>query len=207
MSRRYVQRARAEASDRTRRQVLEAARAAVLADGRLEFGVGEIAAAAGVARSTVYAGFGSRAGLLAALADETLHRAGLEAVIAEYRRPDAVDALDQVFGPAAGCTRRTIASSPGCSMLREVDPEAVAPLARSLDDRAIGMASLATRLSDQGRLRAGVTTERAADVLWVLTSFWTFDELFSGRGLDADACAAILVEMARSTLLTADPQA
>ena len=90
-------------------------------------------------------------------------------------------------------------------MLREVDPEAVAPLARSLDDRAIGMASLAERLAAAGRLRPGLTAERAADVLWVLTSFWTFDELFSGRGLDADGCARILVEMARSTLLVAKP--
>ena len=86
-------------------------------------------------------------------------------------------------------------------MLRAVDPEAVEPLARSLDDRAMGMASLAERLAAQGRLRPGMTAKQAADVLWVLTSFWTFDELFSGRGLDAEACATILVEMARSSLL------
>jgi AcrR family transcriptional regulator len=201
MTRRYVQRARAEAAAETRRQVLEAARAAVLADGRLEFGVGEIASAAGVARSTVYATFGSRAGLLAALADETLHRAGLEAVIAEYQRPDPVDALDHSL--LASCRmyaadHRVFAR---LLMLREIDPEAVAPLARSLDDRALGMASLAERLSVARRLRPELTQQAVADVLWVLTSFWTFDELFSGRGVDADGCARILIGMARSTLL------
>ena len=207
MTRRYVQRARAEAAERTRRQVLEAARAAVLADGRLEFGVGEIATTAGVARSTIYAAFGSRAGLLAALVDETLHRAGLEAVIAEYRRPDAVEALE--YSLRASCRmyaadHRVFAR---LLMLREIDPEAVAPLARSLDDRAIGMSSLTERLSAQHRLRPGLTEARAADVLWVLTSFWTFDELFSGRGLDADACAGILVEMAGTTVLDGSPEA
>jgi AcrR family transcriptional regulator len=201
MPRPYVQRARDEAAAETRRQVLAAARAAVLADGRLEFGVGEIAAAAGVARSTVYAAFGSRAGLLAALVDETLHRAGLETVIAEYQRPDPVDALDRSL--LASCRmyaadHRVFAR---LLMLRAVDPDAVAPLARSLDDRAIGMASLAERLAAAHRLRLDLPEKQATDVLWVLTSFWTFDELFTGRGLDADGCARILIEMARSTLL------
>ena len=161
--------------------------------------------AAGVARSTVYASFGSRGGLLAALADETLHRAGLETVIAEYQRPDPVDALERSL--LASCRmyaadQRVFAR---LLMLREVDPEAVASLARSLDDRAIGMASLAERLSVAHRLRPDLTRQAAADVLWVLTSFWTFDELFSGRGLDADSCARILTEMARSTLLVESP--
>jgi hypothetical protein len=86
-------------------------------------------------------------------------------------------------------------------VLREIDPDAVAPLARSLDDRAMGMTTLAGRLAAQHALRPGVSPERAADVLWVLTGFWTFDELFSGRNLDADACAGILIGMAQSTLL------
>jgi AcrR family transcriptional regulator len=201
MSRRYVQRARAEAADRTRRDILDAARAAVLAEGRLEFGVGEVATSAGVARSTVYAAFGSRAGLLAALADDTLHRAGLEAVIAEYQRPDAVEALERSLQASCRMYAADHRVFTRLLMLREVDPDAVAPLARSLDDRALGMSSLAERLAAQGALQAGTTVQRATDVLWLLTSFWSFDELFSGRGLDADACAAILVGMARSTLL------
>jgi AcrR family transcriptional regulator len=201
MTRRYVQRTRAESAERTRRQVLAAARSAVLADGRLEFSVGEIAAAADVARSTVYATFGSRAGLLAALADDTLQRAGLDDVVAEYLRPDAVEALDGSLRASCrmyGADHRVFTR---LLMLREVDPEAAEPLARSQGDRAIGMATLAGRLADQGALRAGLSVERAADVLWVLTSFWTFDELYSGRGLDADACAEVLLEMAWSVLL------
>jgi AcrR family transcriptional regulator len=201
MTRRYVQRTRAESAERTRRQVLAAARSAVLADGRSEFSVGEIAAAADVARTTVYATFGSRAGLLAALADDTLQRAGLDDVVAEYLRPDAVEALDGSLRASCrmyGADHRVFTR---LLMLREVDPEAAEPLARSQGDRAIGMATLAGRLADQGALRAGLSVERAADVLWVLTSFWTFDELYSGRGLDADACAEVLLEMACSVLL------
>jgi AcrR family transcriptional regulator len=201
MSRRYVQRARAEAARQTRGQVLEAARAALLAEGRLELSVGEIAASAGVARSTVYAAFGSRAGLLSALADDTLQRAGLDAVIAEYRQPDAVTALERSL--AASCRmyaaeHRVFAR---LLVLARIDPDAAAPIARSQADRAAGMSDLARRLEAQGGLRAGIIPERAADVLWLLTGFWTFDELFVGRGLAAEACTDVLLEIARATVL------
>lgn len=201
MPRRYVQRVRAESADGTRRKVLAAARDAVLADGRLEFSVGEIAATADVARSTVYATFGSRAGLLAALADDSLRQAGLEAVIVEYMRPDAIDALEGSLRASCrmyGAGHRVFAR---LLMLGEIDPEAAEPLARTEADRAMGMASLAGRLAAQGALRDGLDVDRAADVLWVLTGFWTFDGLYSGRSLDADACADVLLGIARSTLL------
>ncbi len=207
MTRPYVQRARAESADRTRRQVLDAARAAVLAEGRLEFSVGDIAADARVARSTIYATFGSRTGLLAALADDALHRAGLEQVIAEYRQPDAVVALERSLRASCRMYAADHRVFTRMLMLREVDPEAAEPLARSQGDRAYGMADLSGRLAAQGRLRPGMTPERAADILWVLTGFWTFDELFSGRGLDADASADVLLEMARSTVLDREPGA
>ena len=201
MSRRYVQRARAESARETRGQVLEAARAALLAEGRLELSVGEIAAAAGVARSTVYAAFGSRAGLLSALADETLHRAGLDVVIAEYRQPDAVTALERSLAASCRMYAADHVVFARLLVLARIDPDAAAPIARSQADRAAGMADLARRLEAQGRLRADMTPERATDVLWLLTGFWTFEELFTGRGLDADACTDVLLEIARATIL------
>ncbi len=205
MPRPYVQRARAESADRTRRQVLDAARQAVLAEGRLEFSVGDVAASAKVARSTIYTTFGSRTGLLAALADDALHSAGLGDVIAEYRQP--VIALERSLRASCRMYAADHRVFARLLMLREIDPDAAEPLARSQGDRAFGMADLAGRLAAQGRLRDGVTPEHAADVLWVLTGFWTFDELFSGRGLDADASADVLLAMARSSVLAPDPDA
>ena len=55
-------------------------------------GVGEVASRAGVARSTIYSIFGSRAGLLHELFDDVLYGAGLGAVIDAYRDPDPVRA-------------------------------------------------------------------------------------------------------------------
>lgn len=201
MPRRYVQRARAEAAERTRREVLVAARRALLEQGALEFNVGEVAAAAGVARSTVYAAFGSRAGLLAALADDVLHGAGLLSVIAAASHPDPVVALEtslgascRMFGAEHRLFRRLI-------LLSEVDPDAAAPLARSNADRATGMQSLAGRLAGQRRLRAGLSTTEAARVLGLLTSFAAFDEL-TAQGLGPDDVAELLIGVARTAVLS-----
>jgi len=62
------------------------------------------------------------------------------------------------------------------------------------------MADLAQRLADQNALRPGVTAAAAADLLWVLTSFDTFDLLFTGRGLSADEAADVLIEPAERAL-------
>jgi AcrR family transcriptional regulator len=201
MRRRYVQRARAEAAEHTRREILDATRAALLADGRLEVSLGDVAVAAGVARSTVYAAFGSRAGLLSALADDTLHRAGLAEVIEAYRHADAVVALERSL--AASCRMYAADHRVFARLLTlaQLDPAAARPIARSQADRAAGMADLAGRLDRQGRLRPGVATDGAADVLWLLTGFPAFDELHAGRGLDADAAAGVLLGIARATLL------
>jgi AcrR family transcriptional regulator len=204
MPRRYVQRARAETAEQTRRQMLDAARDAVLAEGPLELSTGQIAAAAGVARSTIYAAFGSRAGLLSALAEDTLHRAGLETLIAESRQPDPVDALERVL--LANCRMYAAGHRVFVRLivLGEIDPDAAVPIARSQANRAMGLAGLAALLAEEGRLRPGVSVERARDLLSVLTSFWTFDELYRGRGLPADECAEILIGIAQSSLLNGD---
>ena len=59
---------------------------------------------------------------------------------------------------------------------------------RVLDDgRAEGTAHLVGRLADAGLLRAGVTRQEAADVLYLLTSFDSFDQLYTERHLDEAA--------------------
>ncbi len=201
MPRRYVQRHRARSAEGTRRRILDAARRALLADGPPDVNVGDIAATAGVARSTVYTAFGSRAGLLAAMADDTLHRAGLANVVAEYRRPDAVEALERSLVASCRMYAADHRVFGRLLVLAAIDPDAAGPLARSQADRTGAMVELATRLAAQHRLRAGMEVGRAADLLCLLTTFATFDELHSARGLGADACAEILVAITRATVL------
>ena len=85
--------------------------------------------------------------------------------------------------------------------MAQLDPEAVGgAMHRSEQKRSRAMDELAGRLSDQDALRAGVSRRQAADLLFVLTSFESFDLLFSGRGLSARATADALIEVAERTL-------
>jgi hypothetical protein len=63
-------------------------------------------------------------------------------------------------------------------------------------ERAGGMAYLARRLGETGELREDVTVEQAADMLWVLCSFDTFDALCTQRGLSLEQTTELTVGMA-----------
>ena len=66
--------------------------------------------------------------------------------------------------------------------------------------RADGMARLAQRLADQEALRADVTADQAADLLWLLTSFDSFDLLYTGRQRSIEKTATTLITTADRSL-------
>ena len=63
------------------------------------------------------------------------------------------------------------------------------------------MTRIARAARKQGYLRAGVTVEEANDILWVITSFESFDLLYDGRGLPLDTVVERLTETAERALL------
>jgi AcrR family transcriptional regulator len=201
MVRRYVQRARAESAQQTRRQILDAAREGLLDPGGMDVGLASIATRAGVARSTVYTTFGSRGALYAELADETLHRAGLDDVIGAFRDPDPVAALERSIGAACAMYAADRDAIARLLALGQVDPEAAEPLAQSDRDRRLGMDDLVRRLGEAGLLRPALDPDEGAAALSVLTGFWAYDELATGRGLGPAACTAVLVATARASVL------
>lgn len=201
MTRPYLQRARAEAAVQTRREILDAARTSLVSADRLDVAIGEVAAAAGVARSTIYTAFGSRAGLIAALTSDALERGGLAAVIETYGSADPVEAVEASLRANCRMYAAEHALLVRLAALAAVDPDASGPIGRLNEGRGAAMSDLAARLEASGRLAPALSVERAADVLSVLTAFGTFDELHARRGLDAEACADVLVEVVQSTLL------
>lgn len=60
---------------------------------------------------------------------------------------------------------------------------------------------LVTRLNRQDALRAGWSRQRATDVLWLLTSFATFDQLHRRGGRSGDEVAETLIALAEATIL------
>jgi AcrR family transcriptional regulator len=199
--RRYVQRRRAEAAHETRERILDATRESLRSGPAGAVRIEEIARAAGVARSTIYVAFGSRAGLFEALAEDLLGRAGFERIAASFRLPDARDALRSSFRDAAEVYSHDPVVTRSILALAAVDPDAGAAVSRFEHGRWPGMRMLAGRLEQQDALQPGVSRDEAAQVLWVLTSFATFDQLYGERGLSSTVVADRLVALAERTLL------
>jgi AcrR family transcriptional regulator len=199
--RKYEQRRRAETSEATRRRILDALEHRLREAPTEPVSVDEVATRAAVARTTVYLAFGSRAGLFDALATDLWERAGLADLTEAVAHPDAREHLRGGFraGTEIYAGLRDVAVA--LFSMSALDPESVGGAIVRLEARRWGgMQYLAGRLAEQGLLRDDVTVEAAADVLWMLAGFGSFDELFSGRGLPAAEVGRILATTAERTL-------
>lgn len=200
-TRKYTQQARAAAAEQTRGRILDAMRSRLRTAPAEALSVERIAHDAGVARSTVYLVFGSKAGLFEALGRDLLERAGFNRIVEAVALPDARDAVRESLRAAAGVyaaereVTRTIYS------MWALEPEAVRRAFEVVEHGRIeGQRRMAGRLAQEGHLRPDVTVAEATDILWVITSFETFDQLYTGRGLSIEDTAARLVVMAERAL-------
>ena len=198
--RRYRQTRRAEASEATRARILDAARASLERGPVGALRVDEVAREADVARSTVYLLFGSRAGLVNALARYLRDEAGFDALVAASRLPDAMDNLRQSQRAAVTMYSKLPDLARAMFTLAAIDPDGVAALAAIEDGRRPGMVRLARALDAQGYLREDISVDEAVDILTVITSFQSFDELFTGSGLPAEVVADRLIAMAERSV-------
>ena len=207
-TRRYEQRLRAESVAETRRRILDAVYERLREAPTEPVGVGRVAELAGVARSTVYLIFKSRAGLFDALTADLYERSGYSRLLEAVRVDDAWESVHggiragvQIFASDRDAFR-------ALHSMEALDPEAVGGTIRRIEERrAEGMAWAARRLREQGYLRPGVSSSDAAHILWIQASFEAFDLLYTGRGLPAKKVADVLVAIAaRSLLADPDPQ-
>jgi AcrR family transcriptional regulator len=201
-SRKYEQRLRAESAEETRRRILDAVYERMRSAPARPISLDAVARDAQVARSTVYAIFGSRAGLFDALAQEVADRGGYDSLLDAVRDPDVRVTMSEGMRASVRMYAADRDVFRVLYSMAELDAEAVGgAVGRINDERRAGMARLARRLGRAGLLRDGVSVERAAHTLWVLTSFDAFDLLHTGRGLDPDAVCEVLLEMAAGSLL------
>jgi AcrR family transcriptional regulator len=201
-TRRYEQRLRAEAAEETRRRILDAVYERLREAPSHPVSVERIARMAGVARSTVYLIFGSRAGLFDALAQDLMDRAGYAELIEAVQHPDAREHMRGGITAGArlfAAERDVLRALYSMSLL---DEDAVGDaIRRSEATRSRGMQRVARLLNEQGHLREGLTVADAAHLLWVQTSFDAFDLLYTGRELPLDEVIRLLVEGAERAVL------
>ena len=200
-TRRYEQRLRAEHADETRQRIIDAV-AQRLRDAPTEpVSLDQVARLAKVARSTIYLVFGSRSGLFNAFVDDLWARTGLPALTRAVSHPDArehlrggVIAAWQMYAADRDIYRVLY------SMAR-LDPDSVGGAVDKMErERTGGMAHVARRLGEDGVLRADLTVDEAADILWMLCSFESFDSLYTGRGLSAEEAAEVVITVAERSL-------
>ena len=160
-------------ANRTWQAILFAARQMILEDGYAATSLSRIAAAAGVARSTVTATFGSKPALVKALVDEAL--SGDDEPIPVAVRPwfspvgqsKTVDELSRAY--AAVCALIGARTEAIFEVLRRAansSPELASLWNQVEHNRRGGAAMVVQHAVDIGALKASFT-ERATDALWV----------------------------------------
>jgi AcrR family transcriptional regulator len=201
-TRHYEQRARAEEAEKTRRRILDAVVTRLRAAPSEPVSVERIAEMAGVARSTVYAIFGSRAGLFDAVGQDLGERLGYRRLVEASHHPNAREAFRGGMRAASEMLAGERDIWRALHSMAKLDEEAGGVVARREEERAAAMARIAAQLHEQGHLRPGVSAEEANDILWVISSFESFDLLYSGRGLPLDTVVERLTATAERALMT-----
>jgi AcrR family transcriptional regulator len=183
---------RTERAARTRESILLAARQVIVARGYHGAGLDQVAAEAGLTRVTVHRQFGTKQGLLAALADDLAARSGVVAAVRAARRaadPAAacagtVRALCRLWAVDPDLMRRLVG-------LAAVDPELAPVVADRERWRHRQVAGCVRRLAVAGLLRPGVDTSTALAAARAVTAFFTWDEL-AGAGDPERAARTVL---------------
>lgn len=169
---------RAEQARRTRQTIVAAARDLLLAEGYAATTMQAVAAAAGVAADTVYHVFKTKRGLLKAVLDDTIGGDDRDVALLDREGPQAVrrqtDQRRQIAMFARGMTEQLERVRPLDDVLRQaaaVDRE-VAALRDDLQlrQRRAAMTAVVGWIAANGPLRAGLTDEDAAAIVWTLTS-------------------------------------
>ena len=197
----------------TRTRIIEAASRAFLDRGYPGATIPQIAADAGVAVETVYRSATGKAGLLAAAVQAALaggveraeqpveQRAGLRRVV---EAPDARSALHAYAATQPGVWSRVGPLLRVLDSAAEAD-QALTDLRDSLNQqRLTGMRRFADQLAQRQPLRAGLSTERAADVLWAICGQANYDALVTERGWTQDEFVEWLAQTLAAAVLGAD---
>lgn len=200
--RRYDSAQRQVSADATRLRVLDAARALFSEKGLDKVTIAEIARAAGVAGSTVYALFGSKAGILRALMEATLFGPAFRAAQETLAGVDdpvrlieltarVARAIYEAESAELGVLRGAAAFS---ADLRETEAEFENLRRRMQQDRL-------ERLFAAGRARRDLTLPEARQVMWMFTSRDIYRMLVHDGGWSPDQYQAWLARTLVETLV------
>ncbi|MCO1654216.1 TetR/AcrR family transcriptional regulator [Pseudonocardia humida] len=211
--RRYHAPQRAEQAAATRRTVLEAARALFTANGYTATTVGQIADRAGVAVDTVYATVGRKPVLLREVFETALSGRDVAVPAEERDYVRAVRAAPTAAGKIAAYARALTAIAPRTAPVQAAirdaaahDRACAALDAELADRRAANMRLFAADLRATGELRADLSDDDVADVVWGMASAEYYLLMVRRRGWTPQRYGEHLRD-AWTRMLLADPPA
>ena len=186
----------------TRRAILQAARELFAEQGFANTTVKGLAERAGVAIQTIYATFGSKAGVVMGLVDLLDEEAGVEVIHADIQR--AVDPRETLRLTARIARQIRERCGDIVSMAREgasTDERLASVLGEGIRRRHAGLATITQTLHTQKALRDGLDPQTAADIAAALLSDEICDVLVDQRHWSYDRYERWLADALAEQLL------
>lgn len=181
---------------RHRAEILAAAREVFSEAGYHGAGLEEVALRAGISRKTVYYQFGSKMGLLDALLGDLETSADLaERIQAIIQRPARI-AIPEYFREACRFWQHNHQIMRALTGLAATDNDAQDVVDKHDHARRRRLVKFIELLAGRGELREDYAHKHAVDLLWLLSSFGSYDQLARRSRLSAEAAASLLSEAA-----------
>lgn len=189
----------------TRDRIINAALKLIEQDRRGPVSMVAIAKAAGLSRQALYLTFADKADLYVALVRRVDEQRGAAAENEKIRAvADGEGALIALIESQARLLPALQSIANAMDVLRRQDPDADKAWQDRLAARMALCEPIAQMLADEGRLRSGLSVRKAADLIWILSSFRTWDDLVNGRGWSADDYVGHITQVLRSALFGDD---
>jgi AcrR family transcriptional regulator len=192
--------ARRRDSAATIERVLEAAERLIAEDAFHSATMDELAAVAGVSRATVFNRFGTKLGVLEALAARCAEGPEMQAIKDSLEIEDPVASLEAVIDAACAIWEAQGFIHEQLKAIVVLEPAAAAIIERHTRDQRADLEGLARRLARAGLLRPRLSETRAAATLHMLTSLESFLRLRREYGLSLRQTRETITELARTLL-------
>ncbi len=186
----------------TRDRIINSALKLIEQDRKGPVSMVAIAKAAGLSRQALYLTFADKADLYLALVRRVDELRGAAAENEKIRAvQDGEGALNALIESQARLLPALQSIANAMDVLRRHDPDADKAWQDRLDARMALCEPIAQKLFDEGRLRSGLSLRKAADMIWILSSFRTWDDLVNGRGWSAEDYVEHITQVLRSSLI------
>jgi AcrR family transcriptional regulator len=207
MARAYRLGKRAVTAAATHQRIIDSAREVIATAGIAKADLGTIARRAGVTRTTVYQQFGSREEVFLAVVNDALDRADVRTVRKALQHRDAATATRQMLRASTRFWAGEYELFSKVKGYAGIDEAARLVDLNKEEVRRGHIANLAHRLAEQGKLRPGVSEERAMQIIHLLTSYETFDHLHRQAGMRVEAVGSMIIEIVDRAVLGEPPDA